>query len=131
MPRKNSSISYVIFLITVLVATACCCTQKSDKKNDVDSHDLYQLRNELDRQKNEIRSIAKECGIPDDTIKSYSATGLLSEISSHIESMNYRGQVLSSEDMSYIDEMLSDEPEIIKTIHNYQTFIKNKKRKTE
>ena len=121
-----------LFALSVfLVATACCCTQQNDKKSNYNDSELRQLRDELNRQRNDLQTLARICGVSESAINSYSTNGLISEIQSKIEDMNYSGKLLSKEDLSYIDEMLSDSPEIIKAIRNYDTFIKKMKQEKE
>ena len=131
MSLHNPKIVSLIVLSVFLGVTTCCCTQRNDPTKNYNDGELRQLRDELNRQRNDLQTLARICGVSESSINSYSTNGLISEIQSKIEDMDYHGKTLSKDDLSYIDEMLSDSPEIIKAIRNYDTFIKNLKQKKE
>lgn len=131
MSLHNPKIVSLIVLSVFLGVTTCCCTQQNDPKKNYNDGELRQLRDELNRQRNDLQTLARICGVSESAINSYSTNGLISEIQSKIEDMDYHGKILSKDDLSYIDEMLSDSPEIIKAIRNYDTFIKKMKQEKE
>ena len=110
-----------------LLFVGCC--RAPHNGSDLSS-EVARLQQELDNQKNELRSLARASGIPESQINSLSAIGLISEIRIKLgNSSGYYGRYLSDKDMTTLKNLLADEPQMEKIIQDYDSFIKQNKGK--
>ncbi len=121
--------------LVIFGALSCCCLLfvgccRAPHNVSELSSEVARLRQELDNQKNELRSLARVSGIPESQINSQSAIGLISEIRIKLENSNgYYGHYLSDKDMEILKDLLADEPQMEKIIQDYDAFIKQNKGK--
>lgn len=121
--------------LVIFGALLCCsllfvgCCRAPHNGSDLSS-EVARLQQELDNQKNELRSLARVSGIPESQINSLSAIGLISEIRIKLgNSSGYYGRYLSDKDMTTLKNLLADEPQMEKIIQDYDSFIKQNKGK--
>lgn len=120
-----------ILLCGIVLGAAGC----RDFHNSSDLQEIQELKGEinrqkaeLDRQKSELQSLARACGVPESSIKSASASGLISEIKIMLDNLKYYGGTLTDKEMQFVIDMLSDEPQTRKKVQDYDAFIKKAKK---
>lgn len=73
----------------------------------------------------ELRQVANSLGIPEEKSSTLSIEGLVSEIRIKLdETTKYHGKVLSEEEMKVLSICLSDDLEILKTVKEYNNFVR-------
>lgn len=73
----------------------------------------------------ELRQVAKSLGIPEEKTSALSMDGLVSEIKIKLdETTKYHGKVLSEEEMKVLSINLSDDPAILNTVKEYNSFVR-------
>ena len=122
--RGNVLLIFGILLFGSLLFVGCC---RAIGPTGPDP-EVSRLQQELDEQKNELRSLARTCGVPEEKINSLSALGLISEVKIVLgNSTGYYGETLSNKDMELVKKYLSYEPKLEKIIRNYDSFVKQNK----
>ena len=118
---------YCRFLILIMFAGICIvmngCEQNflgiSRKDSDPE------VQQSFEKEKSELKKLARECGIPDEKINNLSALQLIDEIKMTINNSNsYYGGILSDSEKKAVKALFSREPKTIKTINEYDAFIK-------
>ena len=123
--KSKSSCLVIVVMCLVFGGIGCCYNKEFNKINNANIQQINKLQDELEVQKMELQSLARTCGIPDSTIESSSTTGLVSEIKISLEKMKYFGRTLSNDDLEYVNDMLSNKPQIQNTVKDYDSFIKS------
>jgi hypothetical protein len=73
----------------------------------------------------ELRQLANSLGIPEEKTSTLSMEGLVSEIKIKLdETTKYHGKVLSEEEMKVLSINLSDDPAILNTVKEYNSFVR-------
>lgn len=73
----------------------------------------------------ELRQLANSLGIPEERTSTLSMNGLVSEIKIKLdETTKYHGKVLSEEEMKVLSINLSDDPAILNTVKEYNSFVR-------
>ena len=73
----------------------------------------------------ELRQLANSLGIPEEKTSTLSMEGLVSEIKIKLdETTKYHGKVLSEEEMKVLSINLSDDPTILNTVKEYNSFVR-------
>ena len=123
----NGLVIFGALLCCSLLFVGCCRTPHNGSEL---SSEVARLQQELDKQKKELLSLARVCGIPESQINSLSAIGLISEIRIKLGNPSgYYGRYLSDKDMTSLKNLLADEPQMEKIIQDYDSFIKQNKGK--
>jgi|GEM_PF-6944956 len=122
--RGNILLVFGILLFVSLLFVGCC---RAIGPNGPDP-EVSRLQQELDEQKNELQSLARLCGVPEQKTKSLSSLGLISEVKIVLgNSTGYYGETLSDKDMDFLKKFLVEDPKIEKIIRNYDAFVKRNK----
>ena len=125
--KGKGSCLIIIVICVIFGGIGCCYNREFNKINNANLQQIQKLKNELDAQNKELQSLARICGIPESKIESSSPSSLISDIQIKLDSMQYLGNTLSDEDMSFLNDLLSPEPKIKNTVKNYDAFIKGLK----
>lgn len=73
----------------------------------------------------ELRQLANSLGIPEEKTSTLSMEGLVSEIKIKLdETTKYHGKVLSEEELKVLSINLSDDPAILNTVKEYNSFVR-------
>ena len=123
--KGNVLLVFGILLFVSLLFVGCCQAIGPGRGPDPE---VSRLQQELDEQKNELRSLARICGVPEEKTKSLSSLGLISEVKIVLgNSTGYYGETLSDKDMNILTKFLVEHPQIEKTIRKYDAFVKRNK----
>ncbi len=72
----------------------------------------------------ELRKLANMLGISEEKTSALSMEGLISEMKIKLdESIKYHGKILSEEDMKVVGIDMSDDPALLETVREYNSFI--------
>ena len=123
--KGNVLLVFGILLFVSLLFVGCCQAIGPGRGPDPE---VSRLQQELDEQKNELRSLARICGVPEEKTKSLSSLGLISEVKIVLgNSTGYYGETLSDKEMELVKKYLSYEPKLAETIRKYDAFVKRNK----
>lgn len=85
----------------------------------------------FESEKTELKALARTFGIPDSKINSMTSLALISEIKIKLgNSDGYYGKTLSETDIRRIEALLADEPQLERTVREYDAFVKKAKGRT-
>ena len=99
--------------------------EKKDAEINKLKRENAQLMEKIKEQDDAMRTIAKIYKIPNSKYDTMSLSGLVSEIKSQNDANKYPGtNLLSENDLSFIEDVCVDEPRIIRIIRSYDMFIK-------
>lgn len=120
------------FFVTVCLLAVCVlvggCCWDPQHKNITPGRGSTES---FEREKAELKALARTCGIPESKINSMTSLALISEIKIKLgNSEGYYGKTLSDADMSSIKALLADEPQLERTVREYDAFVKKAKGRT-
>ena len=123
---NNRGALTIVCLLSVCVLVGGCCWNPQHKNMGGSSQSET-----FEREKAELKSLARACGIPESKINTMSPLALISELKIKMgNSEGYYGRTLSEADMSKVKILLDDEPQLERTIREYNAFIQKTKGRT-
>lgn len=128
MENKTSlgCLSVILFLSIGLNVFLLGCNYRRtfSDKNLGRQHPNISSNESEDIDLSELRKLANMLGISEEKASMLSMDGLISEIKIKIEdSTKYHGKILSEEDFKILRINLSDDPKILETVKEYNSFI--------
>ena len=113
----------IVSILCVCVLVGGCCWNPQHKNMGGNRQSET-----FEREKAELKSLARACGIPESKINTMSPLALISELKIKMgNSEGYYGRTLSETDMNNIKALLADEPQLERTIREYNAFIQKTK----
>ena len=125
--KFKSVLAIVVVCGTAAIAIGCC-TRINGGQNLSDlvnaNAENQRLKEQLNRQENDLRELARKCHISESRINSSSMSGLITEIEIVLDSQEFYGKTLSENELMFLKDVCEDRPDLFNKIQNYDSYVK-------